>query len=98
MLLSVSEGDFSPVDVGLQLAYNILYGLCHCLEDGLVQAKRIEYITVLTVVVVDVKEGSEPFVFLESPFCDAAFMDGVGTILGQDIIDDVSYFYIVIVQ
>lgn len=39
VLLSVSEGDFSPVDIGLQLDYNILYGLRHCLEDGLSQAK-----------------------------------------------------------
>ena len=98
MLLSVSEGDFCPVDVGLQLAYNILYGLCHCLEDGLSQAKGVKYVSVFTVVIIGIKESSEAFVLLKSTLHDAAFMDGVGAVVGRDEINDVSNFYIAIVH
>lgn len=36
--------------------------------------------------------------FLETPFYDAAFMDGVGAVVGRDVINDVSNFYIAIVH
>ena len=98
MLLIVSEGDFCPVDIGLQLTYNILYCLCHCFEDWLDDTKGVEYVTVFTVVIIGVKEGSEAFVLLKSTVHDAAFFDGVGAVVGRDIINDVSHFYIAIVH
>ena len=98
MLLNVSEGDFCPIDIGLQLTYNILYGLCHCLEDWLGQAQCIECVTILAVVAISVNGGAEGTMLLDGSPYDVTLVNRVGTIMGDDIIDDVSHMYITIVQ
>ena len=98
MLLSVSEGDFSPVDIGLHLTYDILHGLCHCVEDWLIQAKGVKFVTVLAMIAIGIKEGAEAFVLLESTVHDAAFVYAVRAIVGRDVINDVSHFYIAILH
>ena len=98
MLLCIPERDFGPVDIPLELIYYIFNGICLIPKDRQKKVQCVECVSVFAVVVVGVEKGTEPIMLLKCPFYYTAFMDGVRTILGGDIENDVADMYVLVVD